>query len=248
MSDRLRDGRVLLVALAATAAGCGGSGSGTPPGAATSPPPSATSSAGASTTPTATPAPAAQLAALAARAGRATYTARYRLLDAAAGGAAVAVYRGARALRVDIARGGAVAVLLITPSGSYACRTAVARPTCFSVAGAGRPLPAVFDAGLQRVFSGYLAALAGDAGAYTVARAGTTPAGAGVPAGRCFSVRGGATAPAPRAAPGTYCLADDGTVTAARFPSGSLRLLRVDAGPPRPAALRPPARPTPLPS
>ena len=179
----------------------------------------------------------------AAATGRVPWAARYRLVsnDTAqpAGTVSVAV-RGAD-VRLDLTRDGGTAVLLRTAAGTVSCQLSGARRTCLSVAAAGEPLPAVFDPGLQRVFTSDLAALA--AGRGHGATAGAVLAATGtLPAARCWQVPAATGLDA-----GTYCLSTAGVLRQATFASGVLSLTTVLPAP-TPTRFTPPVRPQPLPS
>ncbi len=192
--------------------------------------------------------PAAALAALAGRAAQASYTARYTLdrKTAKTPPARFTVYRTGRSLRVDVISNGATATLITTPKGSYSCRAAGGQKTCFLIAGAGKPIPRLFDAGLQQVFTGYLQRLAQHAADYSVTDAGTTAATSRLPAARCFDVSATTTTPKPAVADGRYCLASTGIVTSVTYPTGTVRLTAITA-PPTSRILAPYASATPLP-
>jgi hypothetical protein len=241
---RLRRPLLAAVLLTAPLAGCSGSDKASPPPATTS----ASQTAPPSESPSPTAMPADALAALARRASEASYTARYTLdrTTTKTPPARFTVYRTGRSLRVDVISGSATATLITTPKGSYSCRAARGEKTCFLIAGAGKPIPKLFDAGLQQVFTGYLQRLAQHAGDYSVTDAGTTAATTRLPAARCFDVTATSTTPKPTVANGRYCLAATGIVTSVTYPTGTLRLTAITA-PPTPRILAPYANPTPLP-
>lgn len=240
----LRRPLLAVVLLALPVAGCSGNDK-------ASPEPSATTTS-ASPTATATPSavalPAEALALLAKRASEASYTARFTLdrKTSKTPPARFTVYRTGKSLRVDVISNGATATLITTPKGSYSCRAARGEKTCFLIAGAGEPIPKLFDAGLQQVFTGYLQRLAQHASDYSVTDAGTTPAHDRLPGARCFDVAATSTTPKPAVADGRYCLASTGIVSSVTYPTGTLRLTAVTA-PPTARILAPYANPTPLP-
>ncbi len=191
--------------------------------------------------------PASQLVAL-ARAGNARrYSAVYVVHGKAAAGVPVSltVFRAPPAYRVDITSRGATAQLIGTPAGAVACRLSKAARACFAVGGPGQPGRPLFDAGVQRVFTSYLAVLATRPDLYTVAARGVTPPRGALPGGRCFAVaaRTGATT---QVASGMYCFASTGVVVKISYPSGEMLLSRL-AGAPNPVAFRPVISPSPLP-
>lgn len=195
-----------------------------------------------------TPSPATSLATLAAKGADASYTASYKLAatDPKTKPTEVRIFRLPHMLRVDVVAGGVTASLIQNPKGTYSCRASGKDRTCFAVAGPGKPVPPLFDAGLQRVFSTYLVQLAAHAGGYDVSYAGTTPARNGVPEGTCFAVKATTSSPTPLVSDGTYCLADTGMLTELRYPSGTLTLVDL-SGPPSSTAIRPYSSPTPIP-
>lgn len=224
---------VAVVLAGAGLAGC--SGTSTP-----KPAPSTTSA-----TPTLTPA--AALAALAAQGVQARYSATYRVATVpATKPTVIRVYRLPPSLRVDVVSAGTVASLILNSRGAFSCSASGKARTCFTVAGPGKPVPALFDAGLQRVFSTYLQQLATHADRYDVSAVGTTPASGTIPAGTCYAVTARPSSPAPQVATGRYCLADTGVVTEVRYKSGTLRL-ELLGNAPAASAVQPYARPTPIP-
>lgn len=225
-------GGVAAALAAAALAGCAHTSSG---------PPLPTIST-ASPTPSATPSAGTALAALARAGAAASYTATYRLLPSSSGAPAeLRVAHTPTALRLDVITAGADAVLIENVHGDYSCRLGAGAPVCLEVAGPRGALPATFDPGLEGVFGSYLAALGGGQPSGVTA-AGTTPASARVPAGRCFAVPAGGTPAA-----GTYCLSAAGIPVQVTFAAGgSLHATAVGPAPSN-ATLHPPVSPTPLP-
>jgi hypothetical protein len=214
----------------------GGSGKATP---SSTPTPSSTSP---------TQSPSATAAALAAKGANASYSATYRLVGggASAKPTEVRIFRLPRMLRVDVVSGGTTASLIQNPKGAYSCSARGKARTCFFVAKPGQPVPPLFDAGLQRVFSTYLLQLGTNADKYDVTSSGTTEASGSLPAGTCFEVKARPDSPAPKVADGTYCLADSGLLTKVTYPSGTLSLVSL-TGPPTTSVIQPYSSPTPIP-
>jgi hypothetical protein len=199
-----------------------------------------------SATPTVDPlAAATALGELASAGAAASYSASYRAEGSSAGTALI--FRTPHAYRFELTthQGGKLrkAVLIRTPGGTISC-TVLPRPvTCLLVALRNNPIPALFDAGLQHVFSDYLVALSHPSSTYDIVS---------VPVqspkdGACFKVTVVATpAPSSAVAPGTYCLAADGLVTRVVYPSGQLVLATHGPGPAY-SKFTPPVRATRLP-
>jgi hypothetical protein len=193
---------------------------------------------------------AARAAAGTGRSLRATYDAR-----ATTGRrATVAVFLAGRdRFRVDVTEPGSTASLFGTPAGSVACTSRTgAKVSCFLVAGPGKPVPAKFDAGVQRVFNVDLPVLAVNAAAFSVRTGLELPATGTLAAARCFIVTSAPGGPpltrdlAGQVDLGTYCLTAAGLPRSLTFASGGLSLTGV-GGAPSPAQLRPPAAAKPLP-
>lgn len=178
---------------------------------------------------------------------RASYTADYAVTGAgfAAGPASLRVSVRPPAYRVDLTTADVTSVLLSSGNGPVSCRIGGRPTTCFQVAAKGQPVPELFDAGVQRVFTSYLTTLAGGTVGYVVAEVPPPMPRPGMPAGRCFTVRA-ATGTRPTVANGTYCLTEAGMPTSVTFPSGAMTLVRTSA-PPEARYLQPPSSPTPLP-
>jgi hypothetical protein len=214
----------------------------------------ACTSSGSTQPPTQTPTPspsidaADQLQALALTGTERAYTAVYLLRSTRQGTASVSIRRRPYAYRLDVRRGSNVSILIQNVHGTYSCHQNVGhRPTCLTVAKAGRPVPPLFDAG-QKLWSDYLTELSRNTGRYDVTPAGTTPASGSVPAGTCFAVKAVASpAPSTAVAAGTYCLSDSGIPVKATFPSGTFTMYRLIRQAPTLKYLFPVARPTPIP-
>lgn len=162
--------------------------------------------------------------------------------------AVVRVYVRGASYRVEVVENGQTAALYGSRKGTTACPLKAGhKPVCFAVARAGAPVPAQFDAGVERVFTQDLPTLAAHADRFTVAE---KPA---VGTARCFAVSNptqgatGAPASTPTVDAGTYCLDPAGRPVRLTFTSGTLTLH--SSGPaPTAAQLVPPASPRPLPS
>jgi hypothetical protein len=210
------------------------------------PQPTPSSTESPSTSPSASPTgdAAAALAALAALSAKSSYSAVYLVRGSSSGTASIV--RTPHGYRFELATGSPNhrrdAILLQTIAGTISCTVRPAPLTCLRVAGPGKPVPAVFDAGLQHVFSDYLVTLSTPSDVYAVA---TAPAGPGD--GQCFTVSVTATPPPTNAvAAGTYCFGPSGLPTRVVYPSG--RLVLSARGPaPRGSDFVPPATPRPLP-
>ncbi len=197
----------------------------------------------------ATVAPAARaLADRAGKAAQATYAAEYAVSgpSIAAGTTAKIAVVGAEGYRLDVTTNGTTSVLLHGASGTASCRLAGEAKTCFQVAGAGQPIPALFDPAIQQVFTTYLDQLSRHPDQYDVTEAGGTAPVDGI-AGQCFVVDPRPKASEPVVAKGTYCLAPTGLPTSVSFASGTLALSKLEAAPGS-RDLVPPVSPTPLPS
>jgi hypothetical protein len=191
-----------------------------------------------------------QLAALARAGLTASYTATYALeaTGTPANSGIVTIRRTPNAYRVDIVSKGSDAFLVHNPRGTYSCEQKPGKPaTCFTVAGAGKPIPAAFDAGVQKVFNTYLTTFADQASAYDVSIVDAQPANGALPEADCFSVLPGTDSPTPQVAAGTYCFSGDGIPVHVVFPSGTLDLRSLAVETPDATFLVPPATPTPLP-
>ncbi|HEY5335261.1 MAG TPA: hypothetical protein VIJ71_04485, partial [Mycobacteriales bacterium] len=125
---------------------------------------------------------------------------------------------------------------------------------CYAVAGAGKAVPTAFDAGIERVFTRDLPALAAGAPGFTVTEEQPGSAVAAVATGvRCFTVTqqpGGTVLTStllPLVDAGTYCLSPDGLPVQLRFASGTLTLISHGAAP-LAVALEAPATPQAVPA
>jgi hypothetical protein len=112
--------------------------------------------------------------------------------------------------------------------------------TCLLVSTPGKPVPPVFDAGVQRIFTSTLAALSKPDSAVQVEAHGLVPPRSGLAAATCFTVAGAGVDE------GEYCLTKAGLIRSATFPTGTLDLVAVGAAP-RAADFTPPVRPTSVP-
>lgn len=199
-----------------------------------------------SPTPSASPSPdaATALARLAATSAKASYSASYEVTGEHPG--RVYVLRTPNGYRFELATGTGKtarrAMLIRTTGGTVSCTVVPAPVTCLRVAGPGKGVPAVFDAGLQHVFSDYLVLLSRVGSDYRV-----TQALSGSTSGQCFDVAAVASpAPAGAVAAGTYCFDPDGVPTRVSYASGSLVLTARGAAP-QAKDFVPPVTPKPLP-
>lgn len=168
--------------------------------------------------------------------------------------ATVRVWVTPTAYRVEVAQGTSTAALYGSASGTVACPENAGMPTvCYTVAGPGKAVPTAFDAGIERVFTRDLPALAAAAPGFTVTEEQPAPAlAASSPGVRCFTVTqqpGGTVLTSglvPLIDAGTYCLSPDGLPVQLGFTSGTLTLVSHGEAPP-PVALRVPAPPQALP-
>jgi hypothetical protein len=200
--------------------------------------------------PETTATPAEQLATLGSAGLAASYTATYALQGTGSppSSGTVTIRRTPTAYRVDIVSKGSDAFLVRNARGTYSCEQKPGKtPTCFTVAGAGKPIPPAFDAGVQKVFNAYLLGFAEHARTYDVSAVDALPATGALPEGRCFAVLPTSDSPAPQVAAGTYCFSTDGIPVHAVFPSGTLDLRTLAVETPAANFLVPPAKPTPLP-
>ena len=232
----MRSPLLVLPVLALTLAGCSSSSG-----------PDAFSSQRPSPSTSPSPTAAERLTALATAAVGATYSASYALTAEDGSKASVTTDHLPTGYRVDIASGKAVASLIGSSTGTVACQTESGKSTCFSVAGAAQPVPALFDAGVQHVFTDYLGALAKDIGSYEVQATEASPAPPPTPPSTCFSVTPSASASSTAVPAGTYCLTEDGVPTVVTYGKANIVLTALNA-PPTDARLTPPASPQPLPS
>ncbi len=184
----------------------------------------------------------------AALAANLAFTGTYAVADTSHTKATVRVWVTPKAYRVEVSEGTVTAALYGTPTGTVACPEQVGQTTvCFAVAGAGKPVPPTFDAGIQRVFTRDLPALAAGAGAFQVTAVKPSATVAKIAAGTsCYQVERLPGSPpltnalAQLVDQGTYCLAPDGVPTQLQFASGTLTLTRRGAAPAA-AALKLPA-------
>jgi len=125
--------------------------------------------------------------------------------------------------RVDIQGGamsGAANVSIAgRPEGVYQC-TNTANAQCVQVAAAGKPLPAELDPQVQDVFTTWLDVLSDRQTGLAVVIVGMLPGASGT----CFEVDPAVTAVAPPVDAGVLCYTDDGILTAAKLPFGTLTI------------------------
>jgi hypothetical protein len=170
--------------------------------------------------------PRAQLAARVAAAKDRRYVAGYTLTSAGRPVRSVVVSVAQDATwRVDVqggALGGTADVAIIgRPEGQYQCPLVPAGSGCVRVAGADRKLPASVDPRTQYPFTSWLDVLTDRQVALSVATATTIPGAAGT----CYSVEPAMTALQPPIDSGVFCYSDDGMLTAAKLPVGTLMLV-----------------------
>lgn len=168
------------------------------------------------------------------------------------GAARVRVYVTPAAYRVDVAEKADTASLYGGANRpSVACTIATGMPTvCYTVAAPGAAVPTAFDAGVQRVFTRDLPALASNAAGFGITEQRPSAAVlAAAPSARCFVVThtGSATPAVEQTDAGTYCLDLAGLPVQLVFPSGKLTLASRGAAPTT-AQLTPPVAPRPLPA
>lgn len=178
------------------------------------------------------------------------FTGTYAVSDVADTAATVRVWVTPGAYRVEVAEGARTAALYGSATGTAACPEQAGQPTvCYAVAAAGKPVPAAFDAGVERVFTRDLATLAKDAAAFPVTeQAPSAAVRALAPDARCFTVVSAPVGPGTSTVDaGTYCLTADGLPVQLRFVSGTLTLTHHGAAP-TPAELSVPVAPTALPA
>jgi hypothetical protein len=132
--------------------------------------------------------------------------------------------------RIDIqggALGGAVDITIAgRPEGQYQC-TVAALASCVKIAAAGKKLPPDVDPRVHYPFTGWLDVLVDRQVPLSVAASDPLPGAAGT----CFAVDPAVTALQPPIDPGIFCYTDDGMLTAARLPFGTLAVV----GQPSPA-------------
>jgi hypothetical protein len=230
---------VAAVAVATVVAGVvGGCGGGSKPAASVSPNPAT-----------------AELMSLASASTTTTFTATYaaKLVDGKSGVIAVYVDSPTR-YRVDVTLDKLTASLYGTAQGAIACSIAAGvTPVCYLAALPGQPIPAVAEAGVERVFLKDLPTLASLPPSFTVTAKDPIALAGKLPAAKCFAVtsqRGTnlfTSGLLDDIDLGTYCLAENSPPRRLEFASGSLDLVSV-GGVPTAAQLTPPAAPQPLPS
>lgn len=232
---RPRRALALTAALAlALTTGCGGAAQVAP-----SPSPAPSTSAPA---PTPTRSAAQALAALAAPALAAGWTATYRLQPSGSGQpATVTMFRVDNRFRIDIAEPSATTLFMTAGDGYVSCRVEGSARTCLLVGPLDKPVPKVFDPGLQRIVTSNLATLADGAAGLTVTRTATLPEDGELPAAECFEVAGAGVDA------GEYCLTATGLPRRVTYPTGTLDLIAV-GDIPNPQVFTPPVTPTPVPT
>jgi hypothetical protein len=208
---RVRLRTLLAVALLAGLTGCGSSGG---PGLVTP----------ATTAPVDPDDPAGLLASRAAAALDQRYVAAYRYTPAGGPPRTVTVLVALDGTwRVDIPHGamsGTVDVSVVrTDQGLYQCQLG-ANAICVKVAGVDGRLGASIDPKVEHIFVDWLSVLTDREQAISVAKSQNLPGSTGL----CFSVQPSAASLNAPMDPGILCYDDDGTLTAAVFTWGSVRL------------------------
>lgn len=126
------------------------------------------------------------------------------------------------------------------PEGQYQC-TLDATASCVRVAALGKKLPAAVDPRVQYPFTGWLDALLDRQVPLSVAIVDPLPGSSGA----CFAVEPAVTAVQPAIDAGVLCYSDDGMLTAARFPFGTLTIAGQPTPPPPTVVLPGPVANTP---
>jgi hypothetical protein len=133
--------------------------------------------------------------------------------------------------RVDIqggALGGTADVSIAQrPEGQYQCTLTGAAAGCVKVAEKGKKIPPAIDPRVQNPFTSWLDVLTDRQVPLTVSVANPLPASTG----QCFAVDPAVTAVQPPIEGGVLCYTDDGTLTAAKMPFGTL-VMAGQPGPP----------------
>jgi hypothetical protein len=182
------------------------------------------------------------LAALAGQALAASWTATYRLQPSGSGQpATVTMFRVEDRFRIDIEEPSATTLFMTASDGYVSCRVEDSARTCLLVGPLDKPVPKVFDPGLQRIVTSNLAALAGGGTGLTVTRTTALPEDGTLPSAECFDVSGAGVDA------GEYCLTATGLPRRVTYPTGTLDLTAVGS-PPNPQVFTPPVTPTPVPT
>ena len=136
-------------------------------------------------------------------------------------------------------------MLMTATQGLVACHVGgvdVDRPLCLLLGAPGESPPELFDPGLQRLFTTYLAELArGGGSGLTAVPLEALPVAGSLQSASCYQVAGNGGVE-----PGTYCLTAAGILREARYGSGVLTLTEL-SGPPKADVFKPLTKPTPLP-
>lgn len=196
-----------------------------------------------------------ELMSLASASTTAKFTATYGAKLVNGKSAVIAVYvDSATNYRVDVTQDNLTASLYGTAQGAIACSVAPGvTPVCYLAAAPGQPIPAVAEAGVERVFLKDLPTLATLSPTFTVTAKDPIAASATLPAAKCFAVtshRGTNVFTSGLLDDidlGTYCLTANSPPRRLEFASGSLDLVSV-GGVPTAEQLTPPAPAVPLPS
>ena len=176
------------------------------------------------------PSAAAQLAAIAAIARGAQYTGTYSAdsSDSPPRASTIVAYRTPTSTRLDVSEADGRVVIQVDPTGTYTCNLPTGgTPTCFTLAGAGQPVPANVNPSGQALFTTTLDTLAQGVD-LTVSAEAPRPAGAnGIPESSCFAL----IAAPDGVAPGTYCFSASGVLTRAQFRSNVLAMTALEPAP-----------------
>lgn len=234
----------LLLAATAVLAGCSSSPSPTPATSSASP---VSTSPTPATSPTPSPSgptgPQADLAALAKVGVTASWTGTFSFTPSnpLTAPSTVRIYKKAADYRIDIASSNATTLFMTTPQGYVSCQLGSTSRICLLVGPLNKPIPNVFDPGLQRIITTDMSTLASAPAGVTVEASGSMASEPGLPTAQCFQVSGGTLDP------GGYCLTDAGVPRLVTYPTGTLALTSL-SGAPGGQVFTPPASPTPVPT
>lgn len=201
-----------------------------------------------------------RLAELASKTVTASYDATYDFEAKTAGGkGSIRILALPPNYRVDVISGESTAQFYEIETGVVSCFVTKGKPaTCVQAAKKGEPVPDLFDAGAQRLFTSGLEALAANPQGYDVRALPDAPAANGQPVGTCFHVErladlqtvspGTVTPEGEGFESGDYCFDQaTGVLTSAKVTSGTLTLTKLGSTPTA-KDFQPPAKPVPLPS
>jgi hypothetical protein len=201
-----------------------------------------------------------RLAELASKTVAASYDATYEFEARTTGGkGSIRILALPPNYRVDVISGDNTAQFYEIETGVVSCFVTKGKPaTCLLAAKKGEPVPELFDAGAQRLFTSGLEALATNPQGYDVRALPDAPAANGQPVGTCFHVErladlqtvspGTVTPEGEGFESGDYCFDQaTGVLTSAAVTSGTLKLSKLGATPTA-KDFQPPVKPVPLPS